>query len=130
MSGESVRVEVVGLERLTRSLETFGDSLPDIAPRDAARIIGTAAKSRAPKRTGRLASSFSSDADKGRVTVAFSAPHAGPLNFGVGPRRGMRGPHNITATRFLSDAIPQTQDAWLETYREQIEDELSKVKGA
>lgn len=130
MPGDAVEIEIQGLERLTASLGQLKRDLADIAPDDAARIIGTAAKARAPKRTGRLASSFSSDAGNGVVSVSFSAAHAGPLNFGVGPRTGLRGPHNIAATRFLTGAVKDTQSAWLNAYAEDIDDKLDNVKGA
>ena len=130
MSGDAVRVDVVGLDRLTASLRTLKGDLAELAPDDAARIIGTAAQRRAPKRTGRLAGSFSSDTASGRVTVAFNAPYAAPINYGTGPRIGMRGPHNIRATRFVNEAISDTQPAWLNTYRDDAQAACDRVKGA
>lgn len=129
-TGEAVRLEVVGLDRLTATLGRLPGDLAEIAPPEAARIIGTGAQQRAPKRTGRLAASMSSTAGDGRVSVTFGAPHAGPLNFGVGPRPGLRGPHNIRATRFLTGTVSDRASAWMETYRDAAQDAADKVKGA
>lgn len=130
MPGDAVSIEIEGLDRLTASLGALKGDLADIAPADAGAVIGAAAKARAPKQTGRLASSFSSSASKGVVKVTFGAEYAGPINFGVGPRSGLRGPHNIAATRFLTGSVKDTTDAWLQAYAEDIQDELDDVKGA
>lgn len=130
MPGDAVEIEVKGLPELTASLGQLERDLAGIAPPEAATIIGTAAKSRAPKRSGRLASSFSSKANGGTVEVSFGVVYAGPINFGVGPRRGLRGPHNIAATRFLTGAVSDKQSAWIKTYQDAIQDEVNDVKGA
>jgi hypothetical protein len=130
MPGDAAEIEVHGLPQLTASLGQLKRDLPDVAPPEAAQIIGTAAKSRAPRRTGRLASSFSSSAGNGRVSISFGAPYAGPINFGVGPRAGLRGPHNIAATRFLTGAIGDKKAAWVKAYSDAIQDEVNDVKGA
>lgn len=130
MSSDAVTIRVEGLPRLTASLDRLGSDLADIAPPDAARVIGTAAQARAPKRTGRLAGSFSSSAGDGTVSVRFGVPYAGPLNFGVGPRRGQRGPHNIRATRFLTGAIADKETIWFKSYENAAQKAADKVKGA
>lgn len=126
----SESVEVVGLSRLRASLDRLADELPEIAPGEAAQIIGSGARSRAPKRTGRLAMSFSSDVKSGVVSVSFGVPYAGPINFGTGPRAGLRGPHNIRATRFLSNAVSELHDKWMDTYSDAAQDACDRVKGA
>lgn len=130
MSGDAVRVEVVGLDRLTASLRALKPALAALSPAEAARIIGTAAQRRAPKRSGRLAGSFASGTAAGRVSVSFGVPYAGPINFGTGPRAGMRGPHNIRPTRFLTGAVSDQESAWLETYRDDAQTACDRVKGA
>lgn len=130
MARDAVTVKVEGLDRLTASLAALKGDLADVAPPEAAQIIGTAAKARAPKRTGRLASSFSSSTTNGVVSVSFGAPYAGPINFGVGPRPGLRGPHNIAATRFLTGAVSDKTSAWLNAYADEIDKQLDQVKGA
>jgi len=130
MAGEAVTVEVKGLAQLTASLGRLERDLADIAPPEAARIIGTGAQQRAPKRTGRLANSMSSSAAAGTVSVTFGVVYAGPINFGVGPRSGLRGPHNIRATRFLTGTVSDKESAWVETYKDAAQDAADKVKGA
>ena len=130
MPGDAVRIQTIGLERLTASLGALEGDLAEIAPADAATVIGSAAQQRAPKRSGALAGSLFSSTASGVVTVGFGAPHAGPLNFGTGPRAGLRGPHNIAATRFLTGAASDKESAWIETYMDEIETAIAKVKGA
>jgi len=130
MAGDAVSIEVKGLPELTASLGRLERDLAEIAPAEAGRIIGTAAQKRAPKRSGRLASSMSSAADAGKVTVTFGVIYAGPINFGVGPRPGLRGPHNIRATRFLTGSVNDTQSAWIKQYEDAAQDAADKVKGA
>ena len=130
MAGAAVRRDIECLGRLSASLGNLKDDLAEIAPDDAARVIGTTAQQRAPKRTGRLASSMSSDASSGVVRVSFGAPHAGPINFGVGPRTGLRGPHNIAATRFLTGAVSDRMNVWMDSYATAAQEAVNRVKGA
>jgi phage gpG-like protein len=130
MPGDAVRVEIEGLAALTASLAALKGDLADIAPAEAARTIGAAAQARAPKRSGRLASSMSSTAGNGVVKVSFGAPHAGAHNFGTGPRSGLRGPHNIRASRFLTGTVSDKESAWIKAYTDDIQDQLDEVKGA
>lgn len=125
-----VRYDVRGVAQLNASLDQLAVDLSKLAPIDAARLIGTAARANAPKRTGRLARSFSPSTDAGVVTVTFGTPYAGPINFGVGPRPGRRGPHNIRATRFLSDAIEDHESAWLNEYAKDAQTQCNQVRGA
>lgn len=127
---DTIDTRVIGLDRLQATLRNLKGDLADIAPDAAADVIGTAAKSRAPKRTGRLAASFSSSTSDGLVSVRFGAAHAGPINFGVGPRPGLRGPHNIAATRFLTGAVSDKQSAWMADYADAAQDAVDNVKGA
>lgn len=130
MAGEAVSIRVEGIDRLSSTLRALKSDLAEIAPPDAGRVIGTAAQQRAPKRTGRLAASMSSEADSGVVSVTFGAAHAGPLNFGVGPRSGMRGPHNIRATRFLTGTVADREAVWMNAYEKSAQDAVDRVKGA
>jgi hypothetical protein len=123
-------VEIKGLARLQSSLGKLARQLPDIAPESAARIIGQAARLRAPKRTGRLASSWAADSGAGEQTLSFGAPHASPIHWGVGARAGLRGPHNIRPSLYLLRAVESTQALWVDEYRQEINDELGKVRGA
>lgn len=130
MPGDAVKIRVTGVERLTASLGQLERDLADLAPDDAAAVIGAAARQRAPKRTGRMAAAFASSARDGVVSVSFGTAYAGPINFGVGPRVGMRGPHNIRATRFLTGSVADKESVWIETYKDAAQDAADKVKGA
>jgi hypothetical protein len=123
-------VQVVGLEALRASLHRLAAQLPDVAPEGAAAVIGARARANAPKRSGRLASSWAADTGSGVVGLSFGAVYAGPVHFGVGPRSGLRGPHNIRPNPFLWRAIESTESEWLDKYRQDIESLLDNVKGA
>lgn len=126
-------VEVDGAARLASTLGAFARSLPAVAPPAAARIIGQQARMNAPKRTGRLAGSWAADDSAGALGLSFgngNVRYAAPIHWGVGPRPGLRGPHNIRPSLFLTRAIESTQAQWVEKYDEEITTELGKVKGA
>lgn len=127
------QTEVEGLARLTSTLAAFARSLPDVAPPAASRIIGQQARMNAPKRTGRLASSWASDDSAGALGLSFgngNVRYASPIHWGVGPRVGLRGPHNIRPSMYLLRAVESTQGQWVQQYENTITTELGKVKGA
>jgi hypothetical protein len=64
------------------------------------------------------------------VDVSFGAVHAAPIHWGVGPRVGLRGPHNIAATLFLTTAFAGQEDAIADIYLSAIDKRLGKVQGA
>jgi hypothetical protein len=123
-------VQVVGLEALQASLSRLARALPDVAPEQAAAVIGARARSGAPKRSGRLASSWAPSASAGEVQLRFGAVYAGAVHFGTGPRVGLRGPHNIRPNPFLTRAIDDTRAQWVDKYQNDIEDLLDRVRGA
>ena len=123
-------VQVEGLETLQASLRRLSAALPEVAPAGAADVIGTRARANAPKRSGRLASSWAPSSGAGVVTLSFGVIYAGPVHFGVGPRVGLRGPHNIRPNPYLWRAIETTQSQWVEEYQQDIESLLDNVKGA
>jgi hypothetical protein len=125
-------VEVKGAERLASTLGEFARSLDDLSDvnRRAGEIVATAATLRAPRRTGRLAGSRRVDSAPTTVSVSFGAVYAAPVHWGVGPRVGLRGPHNLTPTLFLTDAFADTEGAVLDIYEKAIDTQLGKVKGA
>jgi hypothetical protein len=125
-------VEVKGADRLASTLREFARSLDDLsdANRRAGEAIGSAARGRVPKRTGRLAGSMRIDAAPKDVSVAFGAVHAAPIHWGVGPRVGLRGPHNIAPTLFLTGALAASEDEVADIYVEAIDRRMGKVRGA
>jgi hypothetical protein len=125
-------VEVVGAARLAQTLRDFARSLGDLADanRRAGELVGSAAVSRVPRRTGRLAGSLRIDAAPTDVSVSFGASYAAPIQWGVGPRVGLRGPHNISPTLFLTGALAAQEDAVLGVYEEAIDTRMGRVRGA
>jgi hypothetical protein len=125
-------VTVEGADTLARTLKAFESSLDDLsdANRRAGEAVGSAAVSRAPRRTGRLAGSVRVDVAPNDVSVSFGATHAAPIHWGVGPRVGLRGPHNIAPSLFLSDALAAQEDAIGGIYEDVLDNRLAKVRGA
>jgi hypothetical protein len=125
-------VEVRGADRLASTLAQFDRSLSDLsdANRAAGELVGSAARSRVPRRTGRLAGSMRTDVSPTDVDVSFGAVYAAPIHWGVGPRVGLRGPHNIATTLFLTSALAASEDAVASVYLDAIDERLGKVQGA
>jgi hypothetical protein len=125
-------VKVEGLATLKQSLNTFSRSLDDMP--DAQAKVGTVvrndARRRAPMRSGRLASSSFATATGNTATVGFAAAHAGPLQFGVGPRVGLRGPHNIAPRDYLFAAVDARTDDAVSILTDAVDVRLGRVKGA
>lgn len=126
-------VQVEGLGQLRASLARLARALPGVAPADAARVIGQQARVNTPKRTGRLASSWAADTSPGVQGLSFGNSglrYAAPVHWGVGPRVGLRGPHNIRPSLYLLRAIESTQEIWVGEYQQEIETLTGKVRGA
>lgn len=131
----ATRVEVDGAASIARG---FGrtiadlDRLPDNSADVARRVRDEAARA-APNRTGLLARS-------GRVTRSGSASfatfgsssvrYAPAQNWGIGPRTGLRGPHNIRATHFFSDAVSRNAKGYSEDIADGIQESLDEIRGA
>lgn len=123
-------VQVVGLPQLQGDLRRLAQQVTELAPESAGEVIGREARARAPKRTGALAASFAVDSAAGVLSVSFGVAYAGAVHFGVGPRSGLRGPHNIRPNPFLFGAVDSTQSQWLDTYSDQLQELVNQVKGA
>ena len=125
-------VEVKGADRLAATLRDFSRSLDDLsdANRRAGELVASAAVQAVPRRTGRLASSRRVEAAPTTVDVSFGVVYAAPIHWGVGPRVGLRGPHNIAPTLFLSNALATQEDAVADVYLDAIDQRMGKVRGA
>jgi hypothetical protein len=89
-------------------------------------MVAAAARSAAPRRTGRLAASGRGSRAAGSAVVRFGGarvPYAGPIHYGW-PRR------NITAQPFAVDAAHDTEPAWTQVYLSELDKILAQVKGA
>lgn len=127
--------EVIGADRLARTLRAAGSEIADLTPaqKEIARLVQAEAVRRVPVRTGRLARSVQTTAGPASAVVRFGGPgvaYAAPIHWGVGPRVGLRGPHNIRPTRFATDAVQALEPQIESVYLKQIDRELSTVKGA
>lgn len=102
---------VRGEARLRRTLAAAGSDLSGPAFTQAVAAAGVmladAARGRAPRRSGALAGSIR-PAPGGRpgvaagVAVVAGIAYAAPVEYGVGPRPGLRGGHNIRPRRYLA----------------------------
>lgn len=128
-------VTVEGADRLAATLHAAADDLENLqsAHGDVAQLVLDRARSRVPIRSGRLAGSGRPDSTATESVVSFGGGgvrYAVPIHWGTGPRVGLRGPHNIRATRFALSAAEETQPRWENRYLDEIQTILSKVKGA
>lgn len=125
MSRPGVRVQVDGDTRLSRTLRGAGRDLENLtgAHAEAARIVAAGVRSRAPRRTGYLASTVRPVTDVDAAVVAVGAVYA-PVIANGWPA------HNIKPNPFASNGVESTEPAWLDAYRDAVEDALRKVKGA
>ena len=124
---EGVRVEVDGLRALQRELRRAGADMGDLkeANQKAAQIVAGEAGRRAPRRSGRLASSGRGSRTAGRATVMFggaAAPYAGPIHYGWPAR-------NIAPHPFVLDAAQATEPQWLDAYHDELQHIADSVAG-
>lgn len=120
-------VQIDGARELRRTLRAAGDDLEDLkeANQVAAEIAAAAARSRAPKRSGRLAADIRASGTKTAGIVRAGRkklPYAGPIHWGW-PARG------IEAQPYLADGAKSTEPVWIPIYQKMIDDALQKVKG-
>jgi hypothetical protein len=115
----TAQVEVVGgreLRRRMRQLEVDTADLKD-ANATVAATVAVAAAARAPRRSGRLASTGRGNRAAGRAVVTFggaAAPYAAPIHYGW-PARGIEG------DPFVADAAQDTEPQWLSVYEAAIQ---------
>jgi phage gpG-like protein len=88
----------------------------------AAQLLASA-RSKAPRLTGRLASSLTADTGPALVEVGSGLEYAGRTHYGW-PAVGQQ------AQPFLTDALAELDSTILDNYQHQVEKALNKVKGA
>lgn len=123
--GGEVRVE--GLNRLVRTLNKAAVDVSELkdAHQRVAQIVADAASSRAPRRSGALASAIrgSRQVRRARVTAGSArVPYAPPIHWGWAAR-------GIAANPFVSEAAQDTESRWTETYTQDVQNALDQVKG-
>ena len=123
-----VTVKVEGARELRASMKKAGADTNDMKTAHAAvaRVVTAAAKSRAPKKSGRLAGSIRGSKAKASVTIragGASVPYAGPIHWGWPAR-------NIAANPFISDAATSTESEWVGLYFKEVKHIVDNIKGA
>ena len=131
--GVSLRVE--GARELRATMRRAGIDLSDLTDANAAvaMLIATAATSGAPRRTGRLAGSNRPNRAKTKAVVragGAGVPYANAIHWGVGPRAGLRGPHNIRRRPWIWDAANAKQDQVIDLYWTKVQQAIWKIRGA
>jgi len=118
MPQTSVAIQVAGLKELRRDLGVMDKALPrevSKANKAAAEIIAAEARSRAPRRSGRLATSIKAGTSGPRALVRSRLPYANTIHWG----RLTRGP--VTGRPFISEAIETKKDDFIDKLGDVIE---------
>ena len=123
MAGTTAELE--GVATLVATLKAAQAELEDLtdAQDDAADLIVSQARARAPKQTGRLAASLRSVKTKGRAVTGSDLIYAPPIHWGWRAR-------NINPNRFLLEAAEDTESQWVAIYDKDVQQALDKVRGA
>lgn len=130
----AIRVE--GSREVRKQLKDLNDKVGKDMLRDAHKKLAdrvvNLAEPRVPVRTGALAASMrglgSVSAATGKAGGA-KVPYAAAVHFGVGPRPGKLGPHNIKARPFLFDGLARLEPDAADEYAHQLERLISRLKG-
>jgi IS5 family transposase len=126
MAQPIVRVE--GARELRATLKRAGAEMKDFtaAHREVSVIVAGAGATRAPRQTGRLASSIRPGGTKTQAIArggGARVPYANPIHWGW-PRR------NIRPSLFLTTAAKDTEEQWVEVYHGRLLQIIQKVHGA
>lgn len=120
-------VTVDGLNRLVRALRAAGDGIDDLkaAHQQVGAMVAAGAAARAPRRSGKLASSVKAakQANRVRIMVPARVRYAGVIHYGW-PKRG------IVARPFILDAAEQLETEWIGVYTAAVQAVLDKVGDA
>lgn len=118
-------VEIRGLERFRSTMRRAVDELGDMKAGSTAAgvVISREGSSRAPRRTGRLASSIVAEQSQGRARISSALAYAGVIHYG-NPH------HGIEPRHFLTGAAAATESQWLEGYEHDAQSILDRVRGA
>jgi hypothetical protein len=127
-----VGVRVLGADRVASTLGRLAEQLADLdtEARAGAELVTAAAAARAPRRSGAMAASLRTDVADSAASISAAVPYAIPLDKGVGPRPGRRGPHNIRATRWLTGAAQDQTDRVVRVFDTSVTRWCAAVRGA
>lgn len=116
-------IELIGGDELRRALRKFDDGLRDLRKvnEDAAEVVAERARSNAPRRSGRLASSIRAKATNttGLVEAGVGLAYGGVIHFGWPA-------HNISPQPFLYDALDERTQQVVEVYEQRVDDLITK----
>lgn len=120
--------QVSGAAELRRTLKRAGDDLADLKAvnKRVGDVVATAARPRAPVRSGRLVGSLRPAAAAAKVTVRAGGStlrYAGPIHWGWPA-------HHIQGQPFLVDAAKNTEGQWVDLYFAELQHIVNKVEGA
>jgi HK97 gp10 family phage protein len=120
-------VETQGFDTLASTLNGAGRELKSMpeANAKAGDVIASAARSRAPRRTGALAATVRAAPDRDGSTITAGEPprvgYALFVEYGTG---------NMRAEPYMWPAIEESQGKWLKEYQSSVDETLGKVHGA
>lgn len=105
-----------GADRLQNALGQAQRDLSDLSPvhARAARTVRSSAVSRAPRRTGRLASSQRDSATATEAVVSSNLVYAGVIHYGWPA-------HNIHPQPWLTETAERTQSQWEQHYWDELD---------
>jgi hypothetical protein len=121
-AASSLRRVVARLQRMQASHAAIGTELVNLA--------GARVPNRSGRSTGALRRSIRADAQPLAVIVTATAGHAGAIEYGVGPRAGLRGPHNIAPGRYMAGARDRAAGVAVDRLTTDVDAIVSTVKGA
>ncbi len=119
------RAEIVGVARFDQTLDAAAEAIDNMerAIEATNTLIAADARRRAPRLSGRLASSITTGAEKNQALIGSDLVYAPVIHWGW-PARG------ISPSLFLVEAAEQTRSQWIGYFEEDMETAISKVKGA
>lgn len=129
----SEAVSITGFEELNTKFSKLSPALKKeikSVNKAAAEVVSTEAKSIVPVRDGLLQKSIRPGATlKAGVVRAgkASVQYAGGIHFGVGPRAGRKGPHNIAPRPFLYEALDLRRAEVIARYEEGVTKVINEV---
>lgn len=119
------RVEVEGATKAVATLNLAALRLRDLSSgaTTASSVVASSGRTRAPRRTGRLAASITGRSEQSDAVVVASVRYAAPVHYGVPSKR-------MAPRPFLSSAAAATQTVWVQAYATNVARVMDAVKGA
>jgi len=117
-------VTVKGAARLVETLAAAGHDLDDLtaAADDSGRVVASLASTTAPRLTGALAASVTSQVDGSNAEIGSPLVYAPVIHNGWAA-------HNIAPRPFLLTALRRSEGQVLKTYTEAVGVVVGRVKG-